>query len=196
MNGRQLLCSQVSHRASVACHPSFWTKSWAPCKSRSGGCVVAPDGGQACNAATAALQKPLLPGVRHAQKLFTPTAKLPGPTCQTETKKRMLTKKIAKKSGRDYIMAAGDNCAEGLLGNIKTTLKTGVFRVQAYTNRQSGSFISRLEQFRLFFGCCFQELWRHPRKERDAFLTSCSQCSRSASTAGTFGPETCQSSSA
>ena len=91
------------------------------------GCIVAPDGGQAFKAAAAALQKPLLPGVRHAQKLFTPTAKLPASTCQTETKKRTLTKKIAKKSGRDYIMAAGDNCAEGLLGNIKTTLRTGSF---------------------------------------------------------------------
>ena len=90
------------------------------------GCIVAPDGGQAFKAAAAALQKPLLPGVRHAQKLFTPTAKLPASTCQTETKKRTLTKKIAKKSGRDY-MAAGDNCAEGLLGNIKTTLRTGSF---------------------------------------------------------------------
>ena len=97
--------------------------------------LKAPDGGQAFKAAAAALQKPLLPGVRHAQKLFTPTAKLPASTCQTETKKRTLTKKIAKKSGRDCIMAAGDNCTEGLLGNIKTRLRTGVFRVQAYANR-------------------------------------------------------------
>ncbi|CAE7674500.1 unnamed protein product [Symbiodinium sp. CCMP2592] len=95
------------------------------------GCILAPDGGQAFKAAAGAFQKPLLPGVRHGQKLFTPTAVLRGSSCQTETKKRTLTKNIAKKSGRDYKMAAGDNCAEGLLGNIKTTLRrSGGIRAQ------------------------------------------------------------------
>ena len=168
------------------------------------GCALAPDGSQAFKAAAAALQKPLLPGVRHGQKLFTPTTKLAASTCQTETKKRTLTKNIAKKSGKDYIMAAGDNCAEGLLGNIKTTLRTGfsstAVQCRTQTEKVAASFAD-FYRLRLFLSSCFQEIWWHPRAEGQAFLPSCSQCSGSVATtglaksaAGTFGPETCQSS--
>ena len=123
-------------------------------------------------------------------------------------KTRTLTKSIAKKSGKDYIMVAGDNCAEGLLGKIKTTLRTGVFPAEPYNAghkqrnghkpRKGAASFSDFYHLRLFLSSCFQEIWWHPRAERQAFPPSCSQCSGSVATtglaksaAGTFGPETC-----
>ena len=93
------------------------------------GVVLAADGARAW--AKAVPEKPRLEGVSHGRRVFTPTAKLSKSALDSRTT-RMLQRnstgkagrgKLAAESARLFKVPAGDHAAEGVLGNLKTTLR-------------------------------------------------------------------------
>ena len=95
------------------------------------GSLLAADGATAWQKAAPA---PLLGGVSHYRKLFTPTAKV-DKRALTFEQTRMLRKKstgkkdlapcskLARECRRHFSVASGDNAAEGVIGNLKNTLR-------------------------------------------------------------------------
>ena len=67
-------------------------------------------------------------GVKHGAKVYTPTSKLKKkdlPSGVARMLKRNSTGKqrLAKQTSRDFTLAAGDNSCEGLLGNVKASMR-------------------------------------------------------------------------
>ncbi|CAE7526521.1 unnamed protein product, partial [Symbiodinium microadriaticum] len=88
------------------------------------GTVLAPDGAQAWGKASKTNKRPLLKGVSHNRGIFTPIAKLDADAIDANTD-RMLrgeTSMAALQDG-EWAVPAGDNCAEGLLGCLKKTMR-------------------------------------------------------------------------
>lgn len=97
-------------------------------KSLGRGVVVAADGAKSWPGAT---KKPILKGVSHGRKLFTPTAKVPKKsldaretkTLQRHAKAKAGAGKMVAEYQNHYAVPAGDNSAEGCFGNLKNTLR-------------------------------------------------------------------------
>eukprot|EP00435_Cladocopium_sp_Y103_P003318 s2944_g1.t1 len=90
--------------------------------------ILCPDGAKAFAAAARTAKKPVLKGVQHGKRLFTPTASLQKTSLDSTT-----TKFLQKASGskvaaaknykKKFVAAAGDNLAEGLVSNLKFTAR-------------------------------------------------------------------------
>eukprot|EP00435_Cladocopium_sp_Y103_P055502 s2442_g18.t1 len=90
--------------------------------------ILCPDGAMAFASAARTAKKPVLKGVQHGKRLFTPTACLRKTSLDSKT-----TKFLQKASGskvaaarnykKKFVAAAGDNLAEGLVSNLKFTAR-------------------------------------------------------------------------
>lgn len=90
--------------------------------------VAAPDGGKGLGKGIRAAQKPILTGVSHGQKIFTPTAKLlksklDAATIEFLRKGTCTEPPTVKETARLFYLAAGDNGAESTIGTIKNTMR-------------------------------------------------------------------------
>ena len=118
------------------------------------GVLVAPDGSCAFQLACSSLQKPLLKGVSHARKVFTPLTTFPKSKLGAfahRTLKKCAEKNLARETRQSFSIAAGDNKAEGRLGAVKGNMRRlGVLRPKIALQRRSGSrFLLR----QLCIGC-------------------------------------------
>ena len=83
---------------------------------------------KAWGAAAREAKKPLLKGVQHGKRLFTPAASLQKNQVDTKTHKFLQKcsqpkKKACKAYKKKFVAAAGDNMAEGLVSNLKHTAR-------------------------------------------------------------------------
>ena len=90
--------------------------------------VLCGDGAKAWQHAAASSSRPMLQGVKHGQRLFTPVSTLQKKDLDTPTKnflKRCSQDKIAaaKTYRKKVVAAGGDNIAEGLVSHLKGTAR-------------------------------------------------------------------------
>eukprot|EP00438_Fugacium_kawagutii_P009022 Skav202957 [mRNA] locus=scaffold2274:108889:109407:+ [translate_table: standard] len=133
--------------------------------------ILAGDGARAWKSSAKQAQKPFLKGVKHGQRLFTPPSRVDRADVSKDVQRfidKASTKKIraAKRYKKHWVLAGGDNTAEGLIGAVKQTarrvgsvrggrlrhgghLKAVQVQSSAQLLRQSG-FTSVLEACKLF----------------------------------------------
>ena len=92
------------------------------------GTVAAPDGSQAFHSAAQKAGKPSLKGVSHGTKVFTPVSKLLKSKLDKSVLKMLRSNSkgkvpAVKETARYFVLAAGDNAAEGQTGHIKNTMR-------------------------------------------------------------------------
>ena len=92
------------------------------------GTIVSPDGAIAFKSAAKAAGRPVLHGVNHNQKIFTPVcrllkSKLDNRTVKMFRKKTKSSRPFVKENSRYFVMAGGDNSAEGTTGHLKNTMR-------------------------------------------------------------------------
>ena len=92
------------------------------------GTILAPDGAAAFASAASASSKPILGGVKHGQKIWTPVARLMKKDLDKETVS-MLRKHTLGKNPRvmeykaHFVICAGDQGAESAFAHIKNTMR-------------------------------------------------------------------------
>ena len=108
------------------------------------GTVLAPDGGQAFAAVAAKSSKPILEGVRHGQKIFTPVARLMKKDLDKDTfnilqKHTKGKKPCVREYKAHFVICAGDQGAESAFAHIKNTMRRlgniGRFKTQNATRK-------------------------------------------------------------
>ena len=92
------------------------------------GTVVSPDGAIAFKSAAQSAGRPVLQGVNHNQKIFTPVCRLLKSKLDARTVKMLRqrtkgTRPSVQENSRYFVMAGGDNSAEGTTGHLKNTMR-------------------------------------------------------------------------